>query len=205
MEPWLSWAKRLQAIAQTGKAYSKDDYDLERFDQISDISHEMFSHLSGSPVDEVRNLFIPETGYPTPKIDLRAGVIRDGRILLVRERQDDLWTLPGGWGDVCETPTEGVVRETFEESGLTVGNPRLIAIKDRAVHPYKPELPYHIYKFFFLCSYVSGEPQTNIEISEIDFFSLDDLPALSETRVLHEDIRLIFEHAENPDLPVYMD
>jgi ADP-ribose pyrophosphatase YjhB (NUDIX family) len=172
MESILNWAKQLQAIAQAGKTYSKDKFDLERFDQIANISHQMFSRLSDSPIENIQQLFIPETGYPTPKVGLRAGIIEKGKILLVRERDDDCWTLPGGWADVCETPSQGVVREVFEESGFVVDNPRLIAIKDRSVHPYKPVYPHHIYKLFFLCSLVSGEPKENIEISEIGFFPL---------------------------------
>ncbi|WP_459782458.1 NUDIX hydrolase, partial [Photobacterium sp. R1] len=127
------------AIAQAGKAYSHDLYDLERFDQIADISYQMFAQISGQPLSKVHHLFIPEEGYPTPKVDLRAGVIRDNKILLVKEREDGKWTLPGGWADVCETPSQGIVREVLEESGLVVSQPKLIAIKDRAVHPYQPD------------------------------------------------------------------
>jgi len=201
----IEWAKQLQALSQTGKAYSKDKYDLERFNSIADISHQMFAQLSGAPLEQVQNLFIAESGYATPKIDLRAGVIKDNKILLVREREDNCWTLPGGWADVCETPSHGVVREVFEESGYTVDKPRIISIKDRAVHPYIPIFPFHIYKMFFLCDFVSGEPMINIEISEIDFFDLDNLPNLSESRVLPEDIAMMFEHYKNPNLAVSVD
>ncbi|MDN3685246.1 NUDIX hydrolase N-terminal domain-containing protein [Vibrio sinaloensis] len=152
MQPWLNWAKQIKAIAQAGETYGRDKYDLERYQQLDDIAHQMFAYLSDAPVAAVEKLFIPESGYPTPKIDLRAGVIKDGKILLVREREDDCWTLPGGWGDVCETPKQGVVREVLEESGFVVDNPRLIAVKDRAVHPYQPEYPFHIYKLFFSCA-----------------------------------------------------
>ncbi|WP_070964380.1 NUDIX hydrolase [Vibrio sonorensis] len=205
MNPWLDWAKQLQAISQTGHAYSKDDYDLERFTQIGDIAHQMFAELSDTPVEKVKNLFISESGYPTPKVDLRAAVIKDGQILLVREREDGRWTLPGGWADVCETPSQGVVREVFEESGLVVDNPRLIAIKDRAVHDYTPVFAFHIYKFFFLCNYVSGEPTSNIEVSEVGYFSPNNLPPLSESRVLESDIETAFSCHNNPSVQVYID
>ncbi|WP_120510443.1 NUDIX hydrolase [Photobacterium salinisoli] len=205
MSDWLTWAKKLQAIAQAGKAYSHDLYDLERFDQIADISYQMFAQISGQPLSKVHHLFIPEEGYPTPKVDLRAGVIRDNKILLVKEREDGKWTLPGGWADVCETPSQGIVREVLEESGLVVSQPKLIAIKDRAVHPYQPDYPYHVYKLFFLCHFVSGEPKENIEISAIDFFARDTIPPLSQSRVLAEDIVMMFEHVENPNLPVQVD
>ncbi|WP_428241125.1 NUDIX hydrolase [Gynuella sp.] len=202
--PWIEWVKQLQALSQAGKAYSKDPYDLERFDSIADISHQMFSLLSGAPVEQVQNLFMPETGYPTPKIDLRAGVIQDNKILLVREREDNCWTLPGGWADVSETPSQGVMREVLEESGYVVEQPRLVAIRDRAVHPYEPVFPFHIYKLFFICQLVSGKPAINTEISEIGFFEADQLPPLSRSRVLPEDIQMIFTHARE-SLPVTVD
>ncbi|PSW20236.1 NUDIX domain-containing protein [Photobacterium sanctipauli] len=205
MQPWLDWAKKLRAIAQAGHTYSKDPYDRERFEQIDEISQHMFSYLSDQPVEAVKALFLPESGYPTPKIDLRAGVIKDGKILLVREREDNRWTLPGGWGDVCETPTQGIIREVFEESGLVVASPRLVAVKDRAVHDYKPEYPFHIYKLFFLCTYVAGEPKENLEISEIDFFEPNELPELSTGRVSKDDIAMMFDYHKDPSRLPYVD
>jgi ADP-ribose pyrophosphatase YjhB (NUDIX family) len=205
MESILKWAKQLQAIGQTGKTFSKDQFDLERFEQIAGISHQMFSHISGAPIEQVKELFLPEKGYPTPKVGLRAGIIKEGKILLVRERDDNRWTLPGGWADVCETPSDGIVREVLEESGFVVDNPRLIAIKDRSVHPYKPVYPHHIYKLFFLCSLVSGEPKENIEISEIGFFPLDGIPELSEARVIMDDIEMMFNYSSNATIQVLVD
>lgn len=205
MNQWLEWAKQLQAISQIGKTYSKDPYDLERFDQIAEIAYGMFADLGAVPVEKVADLFLPESGYATPKIDLRGGVIRENEILLVLERADQRWTLPGGWADVNETPSEGVMREVFEESGLVVANPRLVAIKDRSVHPYRPTYPFHIYKMFFLCDYVSGEAQPNLEVSDVGFFALESLPPLSESRIMGEDLEMLFRYNENRDLPVYVD
>jgi len=205
MSQWVEWVKQLQSIGQAGKAYSKDKFDLERFEQLTTIAHEMFAELSNTPVKRVSELFIPETGYPTPKVDLRAAVIKDNKILLVREREDDCWSLPGGWADVSETPSQGIIREVFEESGYVVNSPRLVVVKDRDVHPYYPKFPYHIYKMFFLCQFESGEAMTNIEISDIGFFGLDELPRLSEGRVLPSDIELMFEYFNDADKPVYVD
>ncbi|MBW3695027.1 NUDIX domain-containing protein [Vibrio sp. T187] len=205
MNQWLNWAKQLQALSQAGHAYSKDKFDLERFDEIESISHQMLAELSNSSVERVANLFVPESGYPTPKVDLRAGVIQNHKILLVREREDNCWTLPGGWADVCETPSQGVVREVFEESGYIVNSPKLVAVKDRDVHPYLPKFPFHIYKMFFLCTLESGVPTTNIEISDIDFFSLDNLPDLSQSRTLPQDIEMMFEYHAHPDRAVIID
>ncbi|WP_038880729.1 NUDIX hydrolase [Vibrio jasicida] len=205
MSKWLDWAKQLQAIAQAGEAYSKDAYDLERFKIVEDIAHQMFADISDKSVADIQNLFIPETGYPTPKVDLRAGVIKDGKILLVKEREDGGWTLPGGWADVCETPSSGVVREVLEESGLVVARPKLIAIRDRAMHDYQPPYPFHIYKMFFLCEYVSGEPKENIEVSEIDFFAQHKIPPLSQSRVLPRDIEMVFDAFYSEDFQVHVD
>lgn len=205
MNPWVDWVKQIKSISQAGLAYSKAPFDIERFKMLDALAHEMFSHLSTAPVEQVERLFIPETGYPTPKIDLRAGVIREGKILLVRERADGCWSLPGGWADVCETASEGVVREVMEETGYRVSQPRLIAVKDRARHGYRPEFPYHIYKLFFVCEFESGMAETNIEISDIGFFAPDELPELSVSRVLPEDIEMLFRHSQCPGSPVYVD
>lgn len=205
MSQWMNWAKQLQALSQAGQAYSKDKFDLERFDEIANISHQMIAQLANTSVERIEQLFVPEVGYPTPKVDLRAGVIKDGKILLVREREDNCWTMPGGWADVCETPSTGVIREVLEESGYHVSHPKLVAIKDRDVHAYLPKYPQHIYKMFFLCRFESGQPQTNIEISDIGFFALDELPPLSESRVLKSDIELMFQHAEYPQTEIHVD
>lgn len=205
MNPWIDWVKQIKAISQAGLTYSKDKFDIERFQQLETISHQMFQQLSSAPIEQISAVFFPENGYPTPKIDLRAAVIKDNKILLVREREDGCWTMPGGWADVCESATVGVVREVLEESGYTVANPRLFAVKDRALHDYQPLYPFHIYKMFFLCDFIGGEALENIEISEIGFFALDELPPLSRGRVLPEDIQLAFEHNQQGHTGVYVD
>ncbi|MGO2011803.1 NUDIX hydrolase [Pseudoalteromonas sp.] len=205
MQNWLHWTKQIKAISQAGKTYGKDGYDLERYQQLEEISHQMLASLAEQPVSKVDNLFIDECGYPTPKVDLRAGVINDNKILLVRERTDNRWSLPGGWADVNEAPKEGIIREVLEESGYHVSNPQFIALKDRALHPYKPVSVQHIYKLFFICDFVGGEPTVNLEVSEIGFFSLDNLPELSTGRVLAEDIAMLFEYQQNPGKPTYID
>lgn len=205
MQNWLVWVKQIQAISQTGKAYTKDDYDMERYEQLQELSYKMIASLTEQPVEKVANLFIAEHGYPTPKVDLRAGVIKDNKILLVRERTDDRWSLPGGWADVNEAPSEGVIREVLEESGYLVGNPRLVAIKDRALHPYQPIYVQHVYKLFFLCDFIGGAPATNLEVSQIGFFDLDNLPELSVGRVLEQDISMMFNCYQNPTKSLYID
>ena len=205
MNQWLDWAKKIKAISQIGNAYSKDVYDLDRYDQLSAIADEILANLADAPVARVAHFFVPDSGYATPKIDLRAGVFRDGKVLLVKERLDGLWTLPGGWADVCESPKQGIQREVLEESGFQVDVKRLVAVKDRSLHCYTPQYPDHLFKLFFLCDLIGGKPTLNIEIDAIDFFPLDDLPELSQSRILAEDIALLWDYQQHPEKLVYCD
>lgn len=205
MKKWIEWTAQIKAISQIGISYTKDEYDLERYQQLAQIVHQMISKLAGVPIERVDNFFVPDTGYATPKVDLRAGIIQNNEILLVKERSDGKWTLPGGWADVCESPSEGIVREVFEETGFRVKSNRLIAVKDRGLHPYKPQYPNHIYKLFFLCDLIDGKAKESHEILKINFFSLDSLPILSESRVLKEDIVIVFEYYNNKEKLVYCD
>ncbi|MEM9283048.1 MAG: NUDIX hydrolase [Verrucomicrobiota bacterium] len=188
-ESMHSLIKEIRALAQSALHYTKDPYDRQRFERLIDISSELFTELSDSDLASVERFFIPEVGYATPKVDLRACVFRDEKVMLVRERSDGLWALPGGFADQNESPIEGITREVKEESGFDIVVDALYAIKDRDRNPYQPKYPVSIYKMFFTGSVVGGGPETNIEVSEIDFFSVDSLPPLSEARVLPQDIR----------------
>lgn len=205
MNKWIDWAKQIQAISQTGKTYSTGKYDLQRYDRLAHIANEMIARLADAPLERVENFFVPEQGYPTPKVDLRAGIFKNDGILLVKERSDGKWTLPGGWADVCESPSQGIIREVAEESGYLVDQVRLVAVKDRSLHPYKPQYPNHLYKMFFLCRLAGGEPKENIEISKIGFFRLEGLPVLSESRILKEDIEMLFRFHKNQITQIYLD
>lgn len=203
--PWVSFVQRIKAISQIGKTYTKDVYDLERYEQLEQIAHEMIALLVQSNISAVDRCFLPEIGYMTPKVDLRGGVFRDGKILLVQEKADGRWSLPGGWADVSESPTEGVVREIREETGLIVTNPRLVALVDRSCHNYQPVYMHHIYKGFFLCDYVGGELAPNHEIADVAFFDEDDLPPLSLERVLEKDITRMFRFYDGQEIRPYLD
>ncbi|MBT5875191.1 MAG: NUDIX hydrolase [Candidatus Latescibacteria bacterium] len=205
MSIWVEWVKQVKAISQIGKQFSKDPYDLERYDQLQELSHEMFAQLGDAPKKKVDDFFIPDQGYATPKVDLRGAVFEEDRVLLVQERADGLWALPGGWADVCEPPSIGVVREIFEESGYRTKVRKLAAVKDRGLHPFKPRYPTHIYKMYFLCELVGGTPTVNLEVSDIDFFNLDGLPELSEGKTIAADIALMYEHHVSPELATYCD
>jgi ADP-ribose pyrophosphatase YjhB (NUDIX family) len=205
MQQWIEWAKRLKAIAQTGLTYSTGPYDIERYRQLDDIAHQMFAEMAGAPIGQVANFFVPERGYATPKVDLRAGVFDGDRVLLVRERSDNRWSLPGGWADVGESPRDGIVREVREESGFEVTAPELVAVIDRSLHDYLPRRPDHVYKLFFLCQRTGGRATENLEISEIDFFPVDALPELSVDRVLAQDIHRLHAWQRGETRAVHVD
>ena len=194
---WLDWAVELQALAQAGLFYSKDIYDIERFQRIREIAAEMLTQPSGLPVERVRDLFCGETGYQTPKLDTRAAVFQHDRILLVQEK-NGLWSLRGGWVDVNLSVAENTVKEVKEEAGLDVAAKSIIAIQDRKKH--NPEIyAYNICKVFVLCDLLGGEFQENSETIAMGYFSMEDLPALSENKTTAEQIRMCFDayHAEH--------
>ncbi|HLQ98572.1 MAG TPA: NUDIX hydrolase [Candidatus Dormibacteraeota bacterium] len=205
MDPkWLDWAKQLQSIAQAGLTYSKDDYDLERFELIRELSVEMMSQQTDVPQEKIRELFANETGYATPKVDVRAVVFKDERILMVKEKADGVWSLPGGWGDIGLTPSEVAVYEVKEESGFDVKAVKLLGVLDKKCHPHPPS-SYHVYKIFIQCEIIGGEAQTGIETNAVEFFAEDNLPPLSIGRNTESQIKLAFEYLRHPEKPVYFD
>lgn len=200
----LSWFRKLRSIAQYGLTYSKDPFDRERFQAVQAIASEMATRLvQGTPVDVERALQA-ETSVPTPKLDVRAAVIQGDSILLVRESSDGLWSLPGGWIDVDESPAHAAERETKEESGYDVKARKLIAVWDRNRHPHPPML-LHVYKLFFLCELQGGAATPSHETTQIGFFTLGELPALSTARVLREQIECAFRHHARPELATEFD
>jgi ADP-ribose pyrophosphatase YjhB (NUDIX family) len=193
MEPkWLSWAKQLQAIAQSGLTYSKDKYDIERFQQIRNLSVEILNEYTEISTEKIKDLFCNETGYQTPKVDIRGAVFKEDKILLVKESIDGCWSMPGGWAEFNLSIKENIIKEIREESGLNVVPKRLIAVLDRNKHN-EPVTPYGIYKIFVLCDFVDGEFKSNIETEESGFFSLGDLPPLSLGRNTKKQIEMCFE------------
>jgi ADP-ribose pyrophosphatase YjhB (NUDIX family) len=202
---WIGWTRELQAIAQTGLHFSESDYDHERYRRILEISIEIFANYSGESPALVRGLFENQTGYATPKIDVRGVVFRDDKLLLVQERSDGLWTLPGGWADVNDSPSEAVQREIVEESGFQVKAERMLAIFDRAKHGHEPPFPFHVYKLFILCRLEGGEARTTMETTGVEFFCENEIPPLSISRVTREQIQYCFEAKKNPAGPCRFD
>lgn len=175
---WLEWAVELQFMAQAGITYAKDPYDLERFQRLREIAAEIMSAKSGLDMDTVRGLFCSETGFQTPKMDTRAAIFREGKILLVKEKDSGLWSMPGGWVDVNQSVRGNTVKEVLEESGLRVEAVRLIALHDRNRHN-PPPYAYGVCKVFVLCEEKGGSFQPNPETSESRWFGRDELPPMA--------------------------
>jgi ADP-ribose pyrophosphatase YjhB (NUDIX family) len=207
---WLEWAQQLQAVAQTGLTFSQNPFEVERCEQVRQIAAEMMAAHSGLDIRSIQGLFADQAGYATPKVDVRGVVFgpgpcpgpgpkpEDTKILLVKERRDGRWTLPGGWADVNDSPAEATEREVLEESGYRAKAVKLLACYDRNKHGHPPHA-FHIYKLFFLCELEGGAPTTSIETAGVDFFGEDEIPPLSLPRVTPAQIHRFFEHYRHPD------
>lgn len=197
---WLAWAQKLQAIAQNGLTYSQNSFDLDRFQQVQQVAAEIMATYSSLDPTYVLDFFQQEAGYATPKVDVRGAVFQNDKILLVKERFDGRWTLPGGYVDIGEPPSLAVEREVYEESGYQTKAVKLLALYDRN-HPRHnhPPFEYHIYKLFFLCELIGGSPVNSIETEAATFFAANEIPDLSLTRVVHSQIARLFEHYYHPD------
>jgi ADP-ribose pyrophosphatase YjhB (NUDIX family) len=202
---WLQWTRRLQSVAQAGLTHARDPYDLERYRDVSRVAAEIAAAGSEGDADAILGFFASERGYPTPKVDVRAAVIVQEEILLVKERDDGRWALPGGWADVGESAGEAAVRETREEAGIDVQPQKVIALyeRERRGHPPHPEFSY---KVFFACR-ARGVPQPRggAETLAAAFFAPDALPPLSAARVTPQEIAVAFAHHREPGLPTEFD
>lgn len=205
--PWLVWARELQAIAQTGLSFARDPYDRDRYRRIRLIVAEIIAQHTGLDGQHIDLIFGAQSGYATPKLDVRGAVFHARQLLLVREKADsDRWTLPGGWADVNESPAEAVIKEVREEAGFEVRPYKLAAVWDRARHAHEPQYLFHIWKLFFLCEIVGGQAATGSETSEIAFFAEQELPTdLSVSRVLHAQLQRMFQHMQRPELATDFD
>jgi ADP-ribose pyrophosphatase YjhB (NUDIX family) len=204
---WLLWARELQALAQTGLAFTRDQYDRERYQRLRALAAEIMAKHTDLGLHDIEAVFARQSGYATPKVGVRGAVFRDNRLLLVRETVDEhRWTLPGGWADVNERPSEAVAREVREESGFEVRAIKLAAVWDRTRHPHGVVQPFNVWRLFFLCETVGGKPQTGPETSEVAFFAEHELPTeLSTRRVLLPQLIRMFEHMRRHELPTDFD
>jgi ADP-ribose pyrophosphatase YjhB (NUDIX family) len=201
---WLEWAQQLQAHAQNGLTYTKNPFDAEHYRQIKEIAAEILATYTETEMPVLKDLFDSDAGYLTPKLDIRGVIFQDDKILLVKERSDERWTLPGGWVDINEPPSEAVEREVREESGYQVRAARLMALYDRNKHGH-PAYIYHLYKLYIQCDLIGGEPQESLETSGAQFFAENDYPELSIGRTTPEVLGRLFHLYRNPNLPAEFD
>lgn len=204
MEKWLKWAIEIQSLAQAGLTYTSNVYDIERYERLREISAEMIAEKSNINLEKTKDLFCNETGYQTPKLDTRAAIFMDDKILLVHEN-NGTWSLPGGWVDVLESVKSNTIKEVREETGLIVDATKLIAVQDRNKHN-KPIYAYGVCKVFVLCELLGGKFEENIETTEIKYFSLDEIPSnLAEEKTNKEQIEMCFEAYKDKDWQTQFD
>lgn len=204
---WLTWTREMQAIAQTGLAFCKGPYDIERYEQLRALASRMMAAHTGADAVRIESLFAGEQGYATPKLDVRAAVFNEaGEILLVREAADEgRWTLPGGWADVNLTPAENCAKEVREESGYEVRVERLVALWDRTRQGHGP-LAFSVAKAVFLCAVTGGAPATSLETTGVGWFPRGAVPDdISAGRTLKGQILRLFDYAADPLLPAAFD
>ena len=203
MSKQVEWAQQIAALAKTGLHYAHNDYDGERYRSLLDIAAQMLADAAHTDAAEVALLLAADDGYITPKVDVRGAVFTDDKILLVREAADGLWTLPGGWADVGDAPSQAVEREIREESGYETKAVKLLALEDRRRR--HPPMIHAVYKVAFLCELIGGAAQTSSETTAVGWFGEDEIPLLSLGRVTAGQIRRWFQHYRQPDLPSEFD
>lgn len=202
---FLNELKRLKAIADTGLLYCKNEYDKERYLELQEISFRLLSQLSETSLEDLKLMFPPAIDYPTAKVDIRGLVItNDKKILLVKESVDGKWSLPGGWADIGHSPKETIVKEFKEETGLDVIPERLLAVFDKKMHSHPPQ-PFYVYKMVFYCKQISAKITSGFDVLDVQYFAVDDLPELSEDRILKSQIELLTAKVFENDPAVYVD
>jgi len=202
----LELFRTLQALSRTGQHFCRDEYDRERYEQIEQIAAELLAGGSRVSAAELQQEWALEKGYVTPKLEVRGAVFRagDGKVLLVRETADGLWTLPGGWADVNDSPSGSIRREIEQEAGFQVRVTKLAALYDRNAHAHAPSL-FHSWKAFFLCAIEGGEARGSYETDAVDFFDPHDLPPLSTGRTTSQQVLRMQQHWLSPEMPTDFD
>lgn len=201
---WLKWAREIQAIAQTGSHFADNEYHLQRYQRLSEIAAEILSVHTTLEAETIKAIFYDQIGYATPRVDVRGAIFRSGELLLVRERVDGGWTLPGGWADVGERPSFAIEREVWEEAGFRVQAKRMIGVYD--ANRLDPLEIFHAYKLLFLCDLLGGSPRPSNETSAVRFFPLDQVPTnYSGERTKNRHIEDAISVYQNQDSPVKFD
>jgi ADP-ribose pyrophosphatase YjhB (NUDIX family) len=200
----LDLSRRLLALSQTGLHFTQEEYDRERYREMAQIASELLALESNLSPEQLRATWMVEDGYATPKIDVRGAVFRDDQVLMVKERVDGKWTLPGGWADVNDTPSRAVEKEIEQESGFTAHAVKLAAVLDRNLHNH-PKFLFHVWKMFFICEITGGDFRTSYETTDVKFFPVDQLPELSTGRTTAEQIQRAYRHHLDRSLPTEFD
>ena len=200
---WIEWAREIFSLSQAGLTYSRNEFDLARYKRLQEITAEMIESQSETSKESALESFSMQAGYITPKIDVRGAVVRDNKILLIQERTDGRWAMPGGWADLGNAPASVAEREVWEESGYRVKAGKVVAIID--ANRIEPMEFYHAFKIIFLCKLIGGEPRTSNETVAVDFFELDNLPPLSMFRTNNDMLQEVFAHLKDPSRPTAFD
>lgn len=200
---WLHWAREIFSLSQSGLTYSGNQYDIERYKRLQEITAEIIENQSEISKESVLDSFSMQAGYITPKVDVRGAVVRDGKILLIQERADGMWAMPGGWADLGNSPASVAEREVWEESGFRVRAEKVVAVLD--ANRIEPLEFYHAYKIIFLCRLLEGEPRTSYETLAVDFFDPERLPPLSSYRTNEAMIEEVFAQIQDPNRPAAFD
>ncbi len=200
---WMEWAQEIFLLSQAGLTYSQNEFDIQRYKRLQEITAEMIASRSELEKEAVLESFSMQAGYSTPKVDVRGAVVHEGKILLIQERADNRWAMPGGWADIGDPPASVAEREVWEESGYRVKAEKVVAVLD--ANRIEPMEFYHAYKIIFLCRLVGGEPAISYETLAVDFFDLDDLPPLSLSRTSESMLKEVFAHAADPLRPTAFD
>jgi ADP-ribose pyrophosphatase YjhB (NUDIX family) len=200
---WLEWAREIFSLSQAGLTYSQNEFDLERYKRLQEITAEMIASQSEMEKQNVLDSFSMQTGYATPKIDVRGAVVHEGKILLIQERADGRWAMPGGWADLGNAPASVAEREVWEESGYRVKAEKVVAVLD--ANRIEPMEFYHAFKIIFLCRLLGGEPSTSHETLAVNFFDPSDLPLLSLFRTNEAMLQEVFAHIQDPLRPTAFD
>lgn len=202
---YLNVIKKIKALSETGLVYAQNGYEIERNQELINLSKELMASMAKQPIKKLDSFYMPPIDYPTPKVDVRGFILNErGEVLMAKEKVDGGWTIPGGWADVGYTPAEIAVKEVEEETGIIVEAVRLLAVYDKRCHAHPPS-PLYVYKLVFLCRMKGGELRGNFDIEDAGWFKIDELPSLSEDRIVKSQIEELYRLANDESLPVVFD
>jgi len=201
---WLEWAREIQQLSQTGLAFAITDYEKKRYKRLIELTAEMVDYSTQLDKPAVEKVLMEQLGYATPKIDVRAAVINENKILLVQERTDNMWAMPGGWADVGDFPSQVAIRETKEESGFDVKPRKVAGVYDANRTGGRLEF-FHAFKIVFLCDLIGGEARASNETIDVKFFSFEELPPLSKNRTNNNHLEEIQFHLKDSIRQTFFD